>query len=71
MQKDPREAVYWYRRAIEHGYEAAPEDLGDMYESGEGIRRNYEEAVYWYRRAAEQESAHAMKRLGDMYRRGA
>ena len=41
-----------------------------MYESGEGIRRNYEEAVYWYRRAAEQESAHAMKRLGDMYRRG-
>ena len=42
-----------------------------MYESGEGIRRNYEEAVYWYRRAAEQESAHAMKRLGDMYRRGA
>ena len=44
--------------------------LGNMYEFGEGVERDYAEAVKWYRRAAEQGYALGQYCLGDMYENG-
>ena len=44
--------------------------LGNMYEFGEGVERDYAEAVKWYRRAAEQGYALGQYCLGDMYDNG-
>ena len=44
--------------------------LGNMYYSGDGVRRNYFEAIKWYRKAAEQGHAKAQNNLGVMYANG-
>jgi hypothetical protein len=38
-----------------------------MYQSGDGVRRDYKEAVKWYTKAAEQGNVLAQDWLGDMY----
>lgn len=42
-----------YRTSADAGFAGAQNNLGDMYELGEGIPKNKEFAVYWYTRAAE------------------
>src|ERR1019366_3859004 len=51
---------------------AAPSQLrlGQLYEGGEGILRNFVEAVRWYGSAAEQGAVPAMARLGEIYLTG-
>ena len=49
---------------------AAQVCLGEMYEEGKGVRRNYRRAVEWYRKAAEQGDAAGQYELGWMYREG-
>ena len=48
----------------------AQNNLGWMYDYGEGIEQNAEEAVKWYRRAAKQGHAIAQNNLGKMYQYG-
>jgi len=48
------EAARLYRLAADEGYAGAQNNLGDMYETGEGVSTaNDKFAVYWYARAAE------------------
>jgi hypothetical protein len=47
------EVVRLYRLAADEGFAGAQNNLGDMYEEGEGVPANDKFAVYWYARAAE------------------
>ena len=45
-------------------------DIGVMYEKGQGVTKDYAEAVKWYRKAAEQGLDWGQNNLGYMYRYG-
>ena len=55
------------RRMAEEGDARAQAELGERYEEGRGIERDYGAAVLWYRRSAEQGDARAQGSLGSMY----
>ena len=55
------------RRMAEGGDARAQAELGERYEEGRGIERDYGAAVLWYRRSAEQGDARAQGSLGSMY----
>jgi TPR repeat protein len=58
------------REAAEHGDAMAQNNLGMMYEQGQGVEQNYAEAANWYRKAAEQGLALAQCNLGFLYAKG-
>ena len=47
-------ALYWTRRAAEHGDRDGQFNLGCFYEEGTGTVRDMDQAVRWYREAARQ-----------------
>ena len=59
------------KRLAEQGDADAQNNLGFMYDNGEGVPENYAEAVKWYRLAAEQGLTVAQHNLALMYVRGA
>jgi TPR repeat protein len=58
------------RNLAEKGDAKAQNNLGVMYDYGEGVPKDHAEAMKWYRRAAEQGYARAQDRLGLMYYNG-
>ena len=54
----------------EQGYPSAQFNLGNMYDTGEGVPQNDAEAVQWFRMAAEQGFARAQFNLAYMYLSG-
>ena len=48
MKKDEAEAVKWYRKAAEQGYDEALVILAEMCEDGQGMEKNLAEAYGWY-----------------------
>ena len=52
VPKYDKEAVTWYRRAAEQGDAFAQNNLGFMYEYGEGVLQNYVLAHMWFNIAA-------------------
>ena len=44
--------------------------VGYLYETGQGVTRNYVTAAQWYHKAAEQGNTIAQSQLGNMYRLG-
>jgi TPR repeat protein len=67
LNKDLSEAALWYRRAAEAGDPGAADILGDLYEKGNDVPRNFSEAAKWYRIGAEKNFAPAQLNLGRMY----
>ena len=63
IDKDYRNAVYWYRRAAEQGYPPAQNNLGWLYMHGHGVSPDEEMAVKWFRRAAQQGDVTALDNL--------
>ena len=55
------------KRLAEGGDKVAQNNLGRMYDNGEGVPRDYKEAVKWYTKAAEQRLVEANFNLGHMY----
>jgi len=49
----PEDASKLYRQSAEIGFAGAQNNLGDMYENGEGVKKSDKAAIYWYTRAAE------------------
>ena len=47
------EAVRLYRASAEDGFAGSQNNLGDLYERGEGVPANDKYAIYWYSRSAE------------------
>lgn len=44
--------------------------VGYLYETGQGVKRDYAKAAKWYEKAARQGNVTAQTQLGDMYRQG-
>ena len=49
-----KQAVYWFRKSANQGFDDAQYILGLCYHDGEGVTQNTQQAVYWLRKAAEQ-----------------
>ena len=64
------EALKWYRLAAAQGDAQAQSNVGQMYETGRGVKQSYADALAWYRRAAEQGLATAQYNLGVLYDNG-
>ena len=58
------------RDLAENGDAAAQAEMGERYENGREVVRDYSVAVSWFRQAAEQGHAPGQTGLGSMYRRG-
>lgn len=52
VEKDFKKAVYWTRRAADHGDRDGQYNLARFCEDAIGVERDMEQAVFWYRRAA-------------------
>ncbi|KGB92594.1 tetratricopeptide repeat protein [Burkholderia cepacia] len=70
MTQSDTEAFKWYRLAAEQGDANAQNNLGLMYENGQGVRKDDAEAARWYRLAAAQGAATSLFRLGVQYYAG-
>jgi TPR repeat protein len=67
------EAAIWYRRASEWrgiGFSGSQNNLGDMYETGEGLPKSGGDAIYWYTRSALQGEPTAYLSLGSCFAEG-
>ena len=64
------EALKWFRKAANQGYDNAQLDLGFLYAHGDGVPQDYIEAAKWYRKAAEQGNAGGQGDLGFLYAHG-
>lgn len=58
------------RPLADQGNATAQNNLGRMYENGQGVPQDYAAAVSWYRKAADQGHADAQNLLGLMYENG-
>ncbi len=67
---DHATALREWRPLAEQGHASAQNNLGVMYNEGQGVQQEYAEAVKWYRKAAEQGFAGAQNNLGSMYESG-
>ena len=63
-EKDPENAVRYFRFAAEQGHPDAQNCLGACYETGNGIEPNPQIAFGWYAKAAQQDNAKALFNLG-------
>ena len=69
-KEDYATALREWKPLAEQGYALAQNNLGVMYEKGQGVSQNYKTAVKWYTLAAEQGYALAQFNLGVMYDKG-
>jgi TPR repeat protein len=69
--KDPKQLIYWWTKAAEHGDVHAQLWLGAFYEQGQyGIERDYFQAFKWLSMAAKQGQPDAQVSLGQIYENG-
>jgi tetratricopeptide (TPR) repeat protein len=69
-RKDYAEARRLYEKAAAGGYAMALNNIGALYEGGDGVTRNYAEAVRWYTKAVAAGEPIAMVDLGYQYETG-
>ena len=50
---DNQKAMYFFKKAAEHGHKLGAFAVAGMYECGIGVEKDYERAVYWYKKAYE------------------
>lgn len=60
------ESVKWYSLAAEQGLAVAQYILGDIYQEGRIIERDYSKAVEWFRKAAVQGYSHSQRKMGNI-----
>jgi hypothetical protein len=61
------EAVDWFRKSAEAGYDDGQYIYGLLYERGQVIEQDYRVATEWYRKAANQGHLDAANNLGKIY----
>jgi tetratricopeptide (TPR) repeat protein len=69
-RKDYAEARRLYDKAAAGGYAMAFNNIGGMYEGGQGVRVDYAEAARWYRKSVDAGEPIAMVDLGWLYDTG-
>ncbi len=65
-EKDLTKAVYWTRRAADHGDRDGQCNLAWFHEDGIGVEQDMEQAVFWYRKAALQDHELALQKCRDL-----
>lgn len=66
VEKDLEKAVYWTRRAAEHGDRDGQCNLAWLYEDGIGVERDMDMARYWYQKAALQNHDLAIEKCKEL-----
>lgn len=66
----PLQKIYRLQAAAKQGDMRAQNDLGLIYEVGNGIAVDYNQSFYWYKKSAQQEFAPALYNLGRYYANG-
>ena len=57
----------WHKKAADNGNAEAQFYVGEMYEYGRGVKRDYAKALEWYKKAADNGNIEAQSRLSEMY----
>lgn len=70
IYEDFDEAAKWLRKAAEQGNAKAQNELGHLYQLGDGVRRDLREAAKWFRLSAEQNNDGGQFLLGLCYEKG-
>jgi TPR repeat protein len=70
IEKNEKEAVFWYKESAKKGNSAAQYNLGVCFENGIGTEVDFKKANYWYRKASVQGDELAVANLGMLYIRG-
>ena len=60
-------ALPWFKKAAELGDAQAQLELAELYEAGDGVKKDKELAIYWYEKAAAQEHDEAQLALALHY----
>lgn len=68
--QDDGKALYWYQQAADQDNPQALNNLGDKYERGKGVKRDYTQAAHYYQRSANHDIVEAIYNLGRLYLRG-
>ena len=66
VEKDLEKAVYWTRRAADHGDRDGQYNLACFHEDAVGVERDMEQAVFWYRKAALQNHNSAIEKCKEL-----
>jgi len=66
----PESAFYWYEQAALQGHSDGQNNLGILYQKGQGVKQDYELAFHWFMKSAEQNNVTAQYNLGNLYQRG-
>jgi AAA ATPase len=66
VEKDLEKALYWTRRAAEHGDRDGQYNLAWFYEEAIGVERDIEQAKHWYRLAALQYHDLAIEKCNEL-----
>jgi TPR repeat protein len=69
-ERDPAQAIHWYRKSAEQGLAIAQYNLAKRYYAGDGIDQDYAQARKWFEKAAAQGETWASCELGTMHRFG-
>ncbi|WP_295622974.1 tetratricopeptide repeat protein [uncultured Lamprocystis sp.] len=70
VDRDPDQAVDWYRKGAAVGDGLAMANLGVCYDQGRGVERDPVQAADWFRKGAAVGDGLAMSNLGACYNRG-
>jgi len=62
------DAARLYRQSADLGFAGAQNNLGDMYEAGQGVPKSEKAAIHWYTRAAERGEPTAYLSLASLLR---
>jgi len=63
VTKDSEEAAQLYQKAANQGYAAAQNNLGYLYENGDGVPTDFAKAEQLYQKAADQGNQAAIANL--------
>ncbi len=66
VEKDLHKAVYWTRRAADHGDRDGQYNLAWFHEDAIGVGRDLEQAIFWYRQAARQDHDLAVEKCREL-----
>lgn len=70
VEKDAKQAAYWFQKSAEQGDQYAQFYMGVMYDKGEGVEKDVKQAIYWYQKAARQGNSNSLYNLGLIYGKG-
>ena len=66
VEENHAEALCWYKKAADAGYDLAMFNVAECYYYGKGTEKNHAEALCWYKKAADIGNEFAQNKLKEM-----